>query len=412
MERRKVTACLLVLLCASIASAGEKNTPVCTDPDDQAVEYGKIAWLRNYDDAVARARKEDKPLMILFDEVPGCGGCKRYGKGTLSNPVVIDAARSFVTLAIRNNAKGGHDVKILKKFKQPAWANPEVRFVDANGEDLVPRAKHDWTTPGLLKRMAAALEAQEKEVPGFLAVVNRELSADSTEKACFWMACYWAGERNLGAVDGVLATRIGWLKRREVIEVTFDPNVISFEQLGRIAGKSCGRSVGVYARSDQQAKVAKELKMPVKRTDDKVNTSKTRQKELMSSRYPRYKLLPMTEAQAARLNSRLCKRNRKVDDLLSPSQIALAERIEAATSYSNVFPKIWFDDYEPARQLDGFAASYAELEEILRKMEDGKKPGEDKDEPSDAEKAARAEKDKARKDTEDKLKRAMDKLGI
>jgi len=62
------------------------------------------------------------------------------------------------------------------------------------------------------------------------------------------MACYWEGEARLGALDGVLATRIGFLQRHEVVEVEFDPERLAYERLVREAQKmSCARRV--FARS-------------------------------------------------------------------------------------------------------------------------------------------------------------------
>lgn len=40
-------------------------------PESAPVELGKIPWLRNYDEALALARKTGKPLLLLFQEVPG-----------------------------------------------------------------------------------------------------------------------------------------------------------------------------------------------------------------------------------------------------------------------------------------------------------------------------------------------------
>ncbi|MFQ5412141.1 MAG: hypothetical protein ACE5EC_07575, partial [Phycisphaerae bacterium] len=35
-------------------------------------ELGRIDWQRGFDAAARRARAEHKPLLILFQEVPGC----------------------------------------------------------------------------------------------------------------------------------------------------------------------------------------------------------------------------------------------------------------------------------------------------------------------------------------------------
>jgi hypothetical protein len=35
------------------------------------IELGKVPWLRDYDEALALARKTKRPILILFQEVPG-----------------------------------------------------------------------------------------------------------------------------------------------------------------------------------------------------------------------------------------------------------------------------------------------------------------------------------------------------
>jgi hypothetical protein len=270
--------------------------------------------------------------MILFDEVPGCGGCKRFGQRVLSHPLVVDAAHeAFVPVAIRNNSKGDADAKIVKKFKMPRWAYPEVRFLDPNDPtpsgDLVPRVKNSWRTNNLPARMAAALEKAGKEVPGYLATL---VMPEKTETACFWMFCYWTGEKHLSGIDGVLGTTIGWLGGKEVIELTYDPAKTDFETLAKVAKKSCGRKVGVFARDRGQLAAAKKLKMPAKLSDKAVNTKRTLQEHGLL-RYPEYYFLPLSEGQATRLNLLAYQRKpEKMGDVLSPSQKKLKKRIAEA----------------------------------------------------------------------------------
>ena len=39
--------------------------------DPPPVELGRVAWLRDFAKAEAEARSTGRPLMVLFDEVPG-----------------------------------------------------------------------------------------------------------------------------------------------------------------------------------------------------------------------------------------------------------------------------------------------------------------------------------------------------
>ena len=39
--------------------------------DTDAVEWGRVAWLRDFDRAAEAAKGSGKPILLLFQEVPG-----------------------------------------------------------------------------------------------------------------------------------------------------------------------------------------------------------------------------------------------------------------------------------------------------------------------------------------------------
>lgn len=97
--------------------------------------------------------------------------------------MIVEAAGSeFVPLCIYNSTRGGKDAEILKKFKEPAMNNPVVRFLDADGKDIIPRMGNDWTTPGLMKRMIETLEKLERKPPTYLGETVAE-SKDAPQRA-------------------------------------------------------------------------------------------------------------------------------------------------------------------------------------------------------------------------------------
>ena len=61
-----------VLLTAAVLAGG---LAVAADPPKKAdktpPELGRVPFLRDYPAAVEQAKKEKKPLFVLFDEVPG-----------------------------------------------------------------------------------------------------------------------------------------------------------------------------------------------------------------------------------------------------------------------------------------------------------------------------------------------------
>ncbi len=72
----------------------------------------------------------------------------------------------FVPVVIFNNKTEDED--LLKSFSEPAWNNPVVRFLDANGKDLIPRKDSIWEVTPLAERMYASLEAAGRKPPAYL----------------------------------------------------------------------------------------------------------------------------------------------------------------------------------------------------------------------------------------------------
>lgn len=264
-------------------------------------ELGDVAWLRNFDQASKKAEASNKPILILFDEVPGCQTCVRYGQVVLTHPLLVDAAENeFVPLAIYNNV-GGHDRAVLKRFHEPTWNNPVVRIVDAKGRPLAPRLAGDYSKGALGARMVAALQKAKRPVPSYLALLAEELSTRRREKAVYSMYCFWTGEVCLGDVEGVVETQTGFKGGKEVVEVTYDPSRISSEALTSMAEKrECGRAepAGGVRASEK---------------DDKYQL-----------RHTAWRFVPMTPLQASRANT-MIGRGQDPRGLFSPRQIALYE---------------------------------------------------------------------------------------
>ena len=108
---------------------------LAADPD-QPEEAGKVKWLRDLDTALLAGSRSGKPVFALFQEIPGCAGCKQFGREVLSHPLVVAGIESeFMPLLIHNN-KPGKDAEVLRRFGEPAWNYQVVRFLDAQGSDL------------------------------------------------------------------------------------------------------------------------------------------------------------------------------------------------------------------------------------------------------------------------------------
>ena len=142
-------------------SYGQERTLPTTQPQ----ELGKVAWCRDYAQALMLSKNQGKPIFLLFQEVPGCLTCRNYGKGVLSNTIIVDAIESyFIPLAVFNN-KGGKDAAILRRYGEPSWNNPVVRIVDQNGQDLIKRIAGDYSATKVAQEMIFVLEEQRESVP-------------------------------------------------------------------------------------------------------------------------------------------------------------------------------------------------------------------------------------------------------
>jgi hypothetical protein len=293
------------------------------------VELGDVKWLRDYDKALQESERLDKPVFILFQEVPGCATCRNYGQKVLSHPLIVEAIEDlFVPLAIYNN-KGGADKEVLQKYGEPAWNNPVVRMVDQLGENLVPRINGDYTVLGVAERMIYALQRADRSVPTYLELLRDELRArqEGTSKATFSMYCFWTGERTYGQLDGVISTRPGFMDGHEVVEVEYNPamieldDMIAFGQRGSCADR-------MYTHDAGQTATAAEVM-----GNSKVATSKTFRQDREPKYYlskTHYRAVPMTDLQATRANS-LLGRGKSPDTVLSPRQIQYAESIKGSS---------------------------------------------------------------------------------
>lgn len=201
--------------------------------NSQPEEAGKVSWGRDLNAALASSKLTGKPVFALFQEIPGCAGCKQFGHEVMSNPLLVEAVENeFIPLLIHNN-KPGEDAAVMQRFGEPAWNYQVVRFLDAHAEDIIPRRDQVWDTGGIAERMIATLTRAKRPVPAYLTLLAAEHSP-RLKQAVFAMYCFWTGEMELGRIDGVITTEAGFMAGKEVTLVKYDPAVISLPQL--IAG--------------------------------------------------------------------------------------------------------------------------------------------------------------------------------
>ena len=220
------------------SQASDRNK---SQTQEQPIELGLIHWERDYNKGIERAKAENKPVFLLFQEVPGCHGVVEFGKNVLSDTSIIEQVeKNFIPIAIYNN-KEGKDAEILRKYREPSWNFQVVRFIDPGGNDIIPRKDGVNTVSELTVRMNQALDIFNKR--------NNKKVAASKEPAlseiAFAQHCFWTGERVLGGVEGVQKTEAGFIQGREVTRVWYDTATISTTDLISKA-KSAGVADRVY----------------------------------------------------------------------------------------------------------------------------------------------------------------------
>jgi len=139
------------LLAASALAAGPAPELAAS-----AAELGDVAWTRSVEAAQQRSARSGKPVLVLFDEVPGCSTVNAFGAGPLSHPLLVEAMETlFEPVLVYNNR--GEDDAICEAWGEPRWNNPVLRSVDATGTPLAPRFAGPYTEAATARFLTTAL---------------------------------------------------------------------------------------------------------------------------------------------------------------------------------------------------------------------------------------------------------------
>ncbi len=312
---------------------GESQENTWTSLTDNPIELGKVHWNRDYQKAIDLSMSSNKPIFLFFQEVPGCFTCQKFGNQVMSDPFVVEGIEQyFIPLVIYNN-KGGKDVEILKKFKEPSWNNPVIRIIDHNGKNLIERISGRYDRISVLSAMIECLQKKQVFIePYLINYLNELISQQNAATTHFGMYCFWSGEKALGQIEGVIATEAGFMAGGEVVEIVYDPNIIPIKDLVKEASKSS---------SADRVYLSKEEIDKFKGSKERSNFRKDRESKyyLFHSKYSK---IPMTKAQALKVNSLLGKK-KNPDSLLSPRQLYLMDHLKSDKRlYDQEFASTWF----------------------------------------------------------------------
>lgn len=291
-----------------------------TKPLNQEEELGLISWYRNYKEAIQASKTNHKPILILFQEVPGCSTCKKYGNNIIGHPLFAEVIEEyFVPLLIQNN-KQGDDKAILNKFNEKAWNNPVIRIIDSNEKNLTKRIAGIYTPKGIHDRLIYFFKEQNIKPPLYFDLLGQELTAEATKqtKTIYYSTyCFWSGEKVFGNINGVLSTEPAHSSKGELVKVNYDQSILSISVLNTIAKENNYR----LTERDQSYKKAS--------ADDNFYLKKTN-----------YIHLPLTPIQQTKINSAIG----EGDDprkYLSPQQLLWLN--SNTLSSTKTFKKAWID---------------------------------------------------------------------
>ncbi|MBK8668320.1 MAG: thioredoxin family protein [Saprospiraceae bacterium] len=321
----------LFLFILTSLSADGQYTPF---PVDNPAELGKVKWHRNYEEALKVSEDVRLPVFILFQEVPGCSNCTRFGKNVLSHPLIVEAIETcFVPLCIYNNNNGA-DQTVLKKYHEPAWNNPVIRIVDTKGKDIINR-EHDFNSRAkVIHAIKNALTKSGNTVPEYLMLLLEEWDAvekNVVEGAYLSMYCFWSGEKEIAGMDGILSTEAGYMHGKEVVKVRFDTQKTNLDALVSKASKS-GCADQVYGNIQKNTKL----------TIRPVGTYKKDAEDKYYLQKSAYMVIPMTDLQKAKVNRALAL-GQNPDHFLSPRQLGILKNKKYSKSQVNsLIESVWW----------------------------------------------------------------------
>jgi hypothetical protein len=193
-------------------------------------------------------------------------------------------------------------------------------------KELAPRLSGDYSKLGLVTLMIRALENDNRTVPNYLRLLKEELNArvSGMDKAVFAMSCFWSGEETLGRIDGVISTNPGFMKGHEVVEVEYDSDLISYNDLLNRArhGQAADH---VFVNDGNQKNVAEKVVGKSSVSDITDFRPDSDPKHYLSQTI--YKYIPMTSLQASRVNAAIGS-DTSPDNYLSPRQLELLKYVK------------------------------------------------------------------------------------
>ena len=303
-----------------------------------------------FEEAKEEAKSYEKPILIVFQEIPGSAECLEFGRTTLSHPLLVEAAEElFITMVVNSVSTSGGESEVLKRYHEQHLNCPVVRIVNEKGQDLVLRLEdEECTTSGIAKAMAKALERTKQTVPEYLKLLGSdEFSSLHSRKhhhsrtktrlrhATMEVADLVQAELEFAEMNGVLATEIGQVGSHQVIKVVYNSKTVSFRRVVRRGLFVCEVLGVFYETEDEKIEAQAELdKFGATSTVLHLLAPKTKLKPHNDGKHyilqNQMRNVPLTRLQASKINLALSQPKGELQAyaILSPRQMAILEAVE------------------------------------------------------------------------------------
>ena len=275
-----------------------------TTPRNQNIELGKVPWLRDYDEALGQSERTKKPVLLFFQEIPGCSTCVNFGRDVLSHPLMVEFIENeFVPLAIFNN-RPGKDSDILALYNEPSWNNPVAHFVDDKGKDIIPKLANNYQPLSMYNKLIEVLTKLGKPIPNYALLLGEDLKMKygNLKTTIYETPCFWSGETTLAMHPAVKYTEAGKIGIAEVVKVSFDNSQASLEQLNNFVTEEGFFQID----KDEHYKIDKNPQYYISKSA--------------------FSALPLSKAQRAQINVAIPYKKQPTE-YLSPKQLALYQNI-------------------------------------------------------------------------------------
>ncbi len=148
MKKIILALCLLVVFSVKAQDEVNKNTETTTEVVDfeqvfeqeEQQSIDKLKWVENFSDAVAKSKKENKLIIILFEGSDWCSPCKILEKEVFNSERFKKYADNFILykadfprnrdLVSAENKK--YNTELQQKYSQESF--PTIVVIDGKGK--------------------------------------------------------------------------------------------------------------------------------------------------------------------------------------------------------------------------------------------------------------------------------------